>query len=194
MQLEKIRESFQKNGFSCTYFETKEEAVRYLAKETAGKSLSLGGSMTLLEMGAYEALAEHSEVSWHWKTEGVYKQDAEVYITSANALSETGEIINIDGACNRVAGSLYGAKECFVVCGVNKLAPDLTAAVSRARNVAAPKNAQRLGRKTPCADRGDRCYNCKSPERICRALVVLYGPPMRMERYEVILVGENLGY
>lgn len=193
MNLEKVMENFKRNGFSCVYFDTKEEASAYLLKETAGKSISFGGSLTLLDMGVYEEMEKQSEVSWHWKTQGVYKQDAEVYLTSANGLSETGEIVNIDGACNRVAGSLYGAQECFVVCGINKLAADLQAAIDRARNIASPKNAQRLGKKTPCAVNGDKCYDCKSPERICRALVVLYGPPMRMRRYELVLIGENLG-
>ena len=98
---------------------------------------------------------------------------ADVYVSSANALAESGEIINIDGRGNRVAGTLYGAERLYLVIGKNKLAPTFEDALWRARNIAAPKNAKRLGVKTPCAIRGDHCYDCSSPERICRGLVVL---------------------
>ena len=116
----------------------------------------------------------------------------QVYLTSVNGLAETGELINIDGAGNRVASTLYGHKKVYFLVGRNKLAPTYDEALWRARNIAAPKNAQRLQKKTPCAVKGDRCYNCKSPERICRGLVVLWGPMMGMEA-EVILVDEDLG-
>lgn len=117
---------------------------------------------------------------------------AQVYITSANGLAETGEIINIDGAGNRVASTLYGHRKVYFIIGRNKLAPTYDEALWRARNIAAPKNARRLDRKTPCAIKGDRCYDCKSPERICRGLVVLWGPMLGIDT-EVILVDEELG-
>ena len=118
--------------------------------------------------------------------------NTQVYVTSANGLAETGEIINIDGSGNRVASTLYGHKKVYFVIGRNKLAPTYEEALWRARNIASPKNAQRLGVKTPCAIQGDRCYDCKSPDRICRGLVVLWGPMIGMET-EVILVDEDLG-
>ena len=117
----------------------------------------------------------------------------DVYLTSANAVSAMGEIVNIDGTCNRVAGSLYGFDACYVVCGVNKLTPDLTSAMRRARTIAAPLNARRLGKRTPCAVDG-KCHDCRSPERICRAMAVLMAPPARMRHYEIVLIGEELGY
>ncbi len=85
-----------------------------------------------------------------------------MYITSVNGMAETGELINIDGNGNRVASSLYGHKKVWFIVGRNKLAPTYEEALWRTRNIAAPKNAQRLGRKTPCAVHGDRCYDCKS--------------------------------
>ena len=106
---------------------------------------------------------------------------------------ETGELINIDGNGNRVASSLYGHKKVWFIVGRNKLAPTYEEALWRARNIAAPKNAQRLGRKTPCAVHGDRCYDCKSPERICRGLVVLWEAVANMEM-EVVLIDQDLGY
>ena len=101
---------------------------------------------------------------------------------------------NIDGTGNRVASTIFGHEEVYFIVGVNKLAPDYDAALWRARNVASPKNARRLGKKTPCAVRGDKCYDCKSPERICRALVVLWERPTGIGRAEVVLVNEPLGY
>ena len=110
-----------------------------------------------------------------------------------NLLVETGEIVNIDGKCNRVAATLFGPKRCIFVCGVNNLRPDLQSAIERARNIAAPLNAKRLNKKTPCAVDG-RCHNCKSPERICRAMVIHMGVPSGFESCEVVLIGEKLGY
>ena len=110
-----------------------------------------------------------------------------------NGIAETGEIINIDGAGNRVASAIYGHKKVWIVAGKNKLAPTYDEALWRARNIAAPKNAQRLHAKTPCAVKADHCYDCKSPGRICRALTVLWGAMMGSDM-EVVLVNEDLGY
>lgn len=110
-----------------------------------------------------------------------------------HGIAETGEIINIDGAGNRVASAIYGHKKVWIVAGKNKLAPTYDEALWRARNIAAPKNAQRLRAKTPCAVRADHCYDCKSPGRICRALTVLWGAMMGSDM-EVVLVNEDLGY
>ena len=141
-------------------------------------------------------LPYHSEeIHWHWKG-GPAERDAaigaDVYLTSVNGLAETGELINIDGTGNRVAATLYGHKKIYFIIGRNKLAPTYDEALWRARNIASPKNAHRLQKKTPCAIKGDRCYDCKSPDRICRGLVVHWGPMMGMEM-EVILIDEDLG-
>ena len=160
-----------------------------------GDELCLIDKHAAHERQLYEKLAAHNEVHWHWVNGPAEREQAvgtEVYLTSVNGLAETGELINIDGAGNRVASTLYGHKKVYFLVGRNKLAPTYDEALWRARNIAAPKNAQRLQKKTPCAVKGDRCYNCKSPERICRGLVVLWGPMMGMEA-EVILVDEDLG-
>ena len=193
LNVDALTRAFTSRGFAFSYFPTANEAARYIASACAGKSVSLGGSMTFQEMGFPEAFADSTEVHWHWITKGEYYQTPDIYLTSANALSESGEAVNIDGTCNRVAGTLYGPKQCMFVCGINKLCPDLASAVERARNVAAPKNAQRLGTRTPCAADG-KCHDCKSPARICRALVVHMGAPKGFEKCEIVLVGESLGY
>lgn len=194
MDWDRIKKVFKQHGFSVQYFDTGEQAVAYLAGETAGKLVSFGGSKTLEALGAYEALSEKSEVKWHWKGDG-YCQTPDVYITSANAVSETGELVNIDGAGNRVSATLYGPKEVFFVCGINKFTPDLASAVARAQNIAAPKNAMRLQQKTACtAANGEKCYHCHAPHSICRAIVIHQGPMLSQQRCELVIIGEELGY
>ena len=156
--------------------------------------MGIGGSMTIQAMGLSERLSKHNEVIWHWEGGELRRAMlADVYLTSVNGLAETGEIVNIDGNCNRVAASMFGPKRVYYVVGINKIAPDFEKALWRARNVAAPKNAQRLGKKTPCAVKADRCYDCKSPERICRGLSVLWRKPTGFEQAEVVLIEEELG-
>ena len=146
-------------------------------------------------MGLYPKMAGHNQAVWHWDKAGLEQAAVtDVYICSVNGLAETGEIINIDGTGNRVASTLFGHKRVYLVAGKNKIAPDYDAALWRARNIASPKNAQRIGVQTPCAAKGDRCYDCKSPQRICRGLVVLWEKPKSIETMEIILVDEELGY
>jgi len=146
-------------------------------------------------MGLYPRLSAHNKVIWHWEGGSLAEAaTTDVYITSVNGLAETGEIINIDGNCNRVASYMYGHKKVYLVVGANKIAPDYDSALWRARNIAAPKNAQRLNRKTPCAVKADKCYNCSSPDRICQALTVLWGKPGMIDTMEILLIDESLGY
>ena len=190
-----VKKNLEARGFSVRTFATAAEAAAYLNEAIDGKTVGFGGSVTLQDMGLYELLGSHNEVHWHWvngQEERKTAMGTQVYLSSVNGLAETGELINIDGSGNRVASTLYGHEKVYLVIGRNKLAPTYDEALWRARNIAAPKNAQRLGRKTPCAVKGDRCYDCKSPDRICRGLVVLWGAMMGMET-EVILVDEDLG-
>ena len=190
-----LTKNLEERGFAVRTFATKEEAVGYLDREIDGVSVGFGGSMTVQEMGLYPRLAAHNSAVWHWDKAGLEQAAAtDVYISSVNGLAETGEIINIDGTGNRVASTLFGHKRVYFVVGKNKIAPDYDKALWRARNIAAPKNAQRIGVQTPCAVKGDRCYNCKSPQRICRGLVVLWEKPRAIETMEVILIDEELGY
>lgn len=192
----KLRANLEEHGFSTSYFETAQPAADYLDSQIDGTTVGFGGSMTAREMNLYERLGTHNKAIWHWQNGSLPQAaTADVYITSANGVAETGEIINIDGTCNRVSASMYGHKKVYFIIGVNKIAPDYDSALWRARNVAAPKNAQRLNKKTPCAVKGDKCYNCKSPERICRALVVLWEKPtVPGQEMEVVIVGQPLGY
>ena len=191
----KVEQALRQRGYTVRVFETGGAAADYLNSAIDGVSVGIGGSVTVQQLGLYDRLAEHNQVYWHWQggpEQRAKAAEADVYLTSANGLAETGEILNIDGAGNRVASTLYGHKKVYFVIGANKLAPTRDEALWRARNIAAPRNARRLGKKTPCAVKGDKCYDCKSPDRICRGLVELWGPMMGMET-EVILIGEDLG-
>ena len=197
----KVAENLKKLGYQVSVFDTKEQAADYLCGEIKDTTVGFGGSITLRDMGLYDRLQETNKVAWHmYPAEGQNKDElrmlarnTDVYLTSANGLAETGEIINIDGAGNRVSESIFGPKKVYFVIGKNKLAEDYDKALWRARNIAGPKNAQRLGRKTPCAAKGDRCYNCSSPDRICKVLSVFWGAPMGAN-CEVVLIKEDLGY
>ncbi|MDY3905897.1 MAG: lactate utilization protein [Lawsonibacter sp.] len=193
--LKKLSGTLEELGYTVRCFDTAAQAADYLDRQIDGRTVSFGGSVTLQEMGLYPRLSAHNQVVWHWEGGSLAEaMTTDVYISSVNGLAETGEIINIDGTCNRVASTLFGHQTVYLVVGRNKIAPDYESALWRARNIAAPKNAQRLKRKTPCAAKGDRCYNCKSPERICKALTVLWGKPGGVERMELILVDQELGY
>lgn len=197
MNFEKIKDNFSKNGFLVSCFETKEQASDYLNQEIDNTTVGFGGSVTLTEMGLTESLSTHNTVISHWinpSPETTKKaMSTDIYLTSANAVSENGEIVNIDGSGNRVASTLFGHKKVYIIIGKNKIEENLEKAIFRARNIAAPKNAQRLKRKTPCAVKGDKCYNCNSEERICCGLVVHYKKMQSCET-EIIIINENLGY
>ena len=193
--LGRTAEALRQRGFTVSVFETAEAAADYLDGAIDGRTVGFGGSMTLEAMDLWERLRTHNQVYSHLHgfPLGPEAAGAQVYVTSVNGLAETGEVINIDGIGNRVASTLYGHEKVYLVIGRNKLAPTYDEALWRARNIASPKNAQRLGRKTPCAVKGDRCYDCKSPQRICRGLVVLW-EAIRSCETEVVLVDEPLGY
>lgn len=191
----KVRANLERRGFQVSCFAAAQEAADYLTAKLEGKTIGYGGSMTLKQLGLMERLEGRAALLGHWS--GSTHQEAAaapIYLTSVNGLAETGELINIDGTGNRVASTIFGHKRVYFVVGRNKIAPDYDQALWRARNIAAPRNCQRLGLKTPCAVKADKCYNCSSPERSCRALVVLWEKPRNVERMEVILIDEELGY
>lgn len=199
MDLQTCKERLEANRFTVKVFETKAEAADYLDQSIDEKTVGMGGSMSLAELNTYERLSKHNTVYSHQSGGDPDEQrkqaaTADVYLLSANAIDgEKGQILNIDGVGNRVSASLYGHEKVVFVAGKNKVSPDFATAYDRLRNVVAPKNAQRLHRKTPCAEKADKCYDCSSPERICNGLVVLY-KCMRGMEMEVILVNEDLGY
>lgn len=196
-----LRKNLEHLGYTVREFSTAKEASLYLTEAIQNCHVGFGGSKTLEAMGLFDLLSEKNAVHWHWfpqnnlsRAETLKKvRDAEIYISSVNGIAESGEIINIDGTGNRVAAISHGHQKVYLVIGENKIAPTFEDALYRARNVAAPLNAQRLGVDTPCAIKGEKCYDCDRPHRICRNLSVLWHKPTGAE-YEIILIHENLGY
>ena len=196
MDLEKTMKNLEMRGFKVKYFETGKDAAAYVDGEIDGSTVGMGGSKTVEALGLFDMLSAHNDVAWHWRTPGrdtlLKALTADCYICSANAITEDGQLLNIDGTGNRISATTFGHKKVFIVAGTNKICPDFDSALSRARNVAAVKNAGRFDIKTPCKIDG-KCHDCRSPQRICKVLSVLWGPMGGMET-EIVLVGEELGY
>ncbi|WP_295750360.1 lactate utilization protein [uncultured Oscillibacter sp.] len=196
MNFDTVKQNLEERGYTVRVFSAGKEAADYLDAAIDGRSVGFGGSATLEALGLYERLSGHNQVVWHWKQEAGPARKAAmttgVYLTSVNALAETGELVNIDGTGNRAAATLFGHEKVYFLIGRNKLVPTYDQAVWRARNIAAPQRARQLGMRTPCATHCDRCYDCRSPERICRGLVTLWEPMMGMKA-EVLLIDEDLG-
>lgn len=197
MNIEKTIKNLKLRGFQVTHFATGKEAADYLCGAINGTAVGIGGSKTVDDLGLYDRLCENNEVFWHWKSSDAKTtrekaNAAPVYLTSANAISEAGEILNIDGTGNRLAAQVYGSKKVYIIAGTNKICPDFESALYRARNIAAVKNCARFNNNNPCKLDG-KCHDCRMPTRICNALLVLWGPMSGMQT-EVVLIDEELGF
>ena len=200
MDISKLKQAFESKGYVFRYFDTSSECCEWLDSQIDGKTVGFGDSQTLFDMGLHEKLSLHNTVysPMHPEAgEDFYSaakkcMDTQVYLVSVNGAAETGEMVNIDGFGNRVSSSLYCHDKIYFVFGVNKIMPTLQEAIDRARNIAAPKNAKRLHKNTPCAVKGDRCYNCSSPDRICNAMLVHLHKQSKAD-IEVIVIGESAG-
>ena len=195
MNVEKAIRNLELRGFGVKHFASAQEAADYLTGAIKNCSVGIGGSQTIDALGIYDTLTESCEVYWHWKTPGVQTQAAstDVYLSSANAITADGQILNIDGRGNRLAAMVYGiGKTVYIVAGTNKICPDFDSALSRARNTAAVQNMQRFDGDQPCHTAG-RCLDCRSKSRGCNALLVLWGQMMDMAKVEVVLIDEPLG-
>lgn len=201
MNIEKTITALKRNNYEVSFFKTAEDAAQYLDSSLNDKYIGFGDSDTMLQMSLFDRFASHNKVvdPKHWVSGKTFGDTAieclttDIFLTSVNALSESGEFVNIDGTGNRVAGSLFGHKKVYFVVSTNKITQTLEDAIWRARNIAAPRNAMRLGLRTPCAIKGDHCYNCSSPDRICNGLVIYYKKMHNMDM-EVVLIDEELGF
>lgn len=189
------------NGFKVEYFEDVTMAKKDIVnKIQVDDTIGIGGSMTIFNMGLYEELLEKNiKVYWHWKVADKYKDSvrkeaslASTYLTSANAITEDGLLVNMDGVGNRVASMFYGHEKVYVIAGTNKVCKNYEAAIERIRNVAAPKNAKRLNLETPCV-KGGKCLDCNTSSRICNVEVILRRVPSGGD-ITVFLIDEELGY
>ena len=205
IDIEKTIKALERNKFVVHYFETGAEAVAYLKNRIRNKCVAIGDSHTLLEIGVHDALSEVNEditdiqrplPGESFRDTALRTMGRDVFLTSVNALSQTGEMVNIDGTGNRVAASLFGSQEVFFVLGINKITPDLASAIYRARNVATPLNSKKNKKSSlnPCAILDEKCYDCGSPDRICNALTIYYKKMRNMQTMEIIIINESLGF
>lgn len=196
---QKVIKGLESRNMTGYYAANKEEALaKALDIIPNGASVTMGGALSAKEIGLVDAL-KTGDYNFIDRAEFEDKRaamlaayDADVFLSSVNAMTEDGELVNIDGNANRVSAIAQGPKKVVFIVGMNKVCDDLDGAMKRARNVAAPINAQRFGLSTPCAKTGS-CMNCKSPDTICCQFLIT-----RFSKHEgrihVILVNDNLGF
>jgi hypothetical protein len=191
------------HGFKAIYAKTKEEAAQEIWKHITPKQrIGVGGSLSIRELGIFEKLeAQGYTIYDHWKP-GLSKENTleirksqmtcDLFLSSSNAVTLNGELVNIDGIGNRVNSINFGPGKVILVAGYNKIVEDVQEGIKRIKNIAAPLNARRLNIDVPCAKVG-KCVDCNSSNRICRVLVILERKPSLTDIF-VILVGEELGF
>lgn len=196
---EKVIAGLKSRNMTGYYAETKEDALKQaLSLIPEGSTIGMGGCMSAIEIGLTDALKSGN---YHFidrdrmedkRAAMLQTYNADFFLTSANAMTEDGVMINVDGNSNRVSAIAQGPKKVICIVSMNKICPDPDSAMKRARGVAAPTNAQRFGLSTPCSKTGS-CMNCKSPDTICcQILITRYS--RHKDRIHVILVGEPVGY
>jgi hypothetical protein len=201
--LNEVVKALRKRDFDAEYFSDVTEVRKALLETIPEKAtVGIGGSVTIRELGIIEKLEERgNEVTHHWKPEATKEKNrairklegtADYYLTSANAITEYGDIINIDGIGNRVAHMIYGPENVIIVAGYNKIVSDIDSGIKRSREIAGVINAKRVGAKTPCAETG-KCVDCNAPGRICRVTTIMHYRPWQTS-IEVMLVNDKLGY
>ena len=200
---ERCVKNLNKHGFDAHFVPTAEAARQTILSMAEGHdTFGFGGSDTTRSLGILDALKDQGKTVFDHLEEGLAFEDAlsnrkaqmscDCFFCSANAISLTGEIVNVDGIGNRTNAMTFGPEKVIVVAGMNKVTQDLESAVDRVHEVAAPMRAKSLGMETPCAETGI-CNDCNVPMRICRITLVLHRKPMLTDM-SVVLVNEALGY
>lgn len=199
----KAVERLEAHDFKAVYVKSKAEAVEEILKHPVPNAkIGTGGSVTIRELGILDPLKNRGHFLYdHWAP-GLTKEESlktrklqmtsDLFLSSVNAVTLTGELVNIDGIGNRVNATNFGPGKVILVAGYNKIVEDVQEAIERIKNVAAPINARRLHIDVPCAKLG-KCVDCNSPNRICRVIVIHERKPTLTDML-VILVGEELGY
>ncbi len=196
---QKVIKGLESRNMTGYYAATKEDALKMaLALIPEQSTICMGGSMSANEIGLVEAVKKgnYNYIDRYAAEDRAAAErlsyTADIYLASANAITEDGVMINIDGNANRVSAIAYGPNKVIFIVGMNKVCSDVDGAMKRARNVAAPANAQRFGLNTPCCKTGS-CMDCKSPDTICcQFLITRYSK--HPGRIHVILVNEDLGF
>ena len=198
-------EALKRRDFNAHYVETQDKAREMILKEVPpGATVGVGGSVTIRGLKVLEALkARGHKIFDHWEVPRDPRdesfivrraqQTSDVFLASTNAITLEGQLVNIDGAGNRVNALAFGPKKAIVVVGINKIAANLDSALRRIKEVAVPLNCRRLNISPPCIQAG-KCVDCRVPQRTCRITTIIEWKPPFFSDYLVIIVGENLGY
>ncbi|MEO0124323.1 MAG: lactate utilization protein [candidate division WOR-3 bacterium] len=199
----RVVDALKKRDFNAEYFPSIENMNEYILKSIpTDASIGIGGSMTIRELGIIERLEQRgNKVIHHWQKGLTEETDKEVrkkemladyYLTSANAITKNGDIINIDGIGNRIAAMIYGPDNVYIIAGYNKIVPSIHDGIKRSKEIAAVMNAKRVSAKTPCVNTGI-CIDCNVKGRICRVISIIQFRPWQTN-ITVLLVNENLGF
>ncbi|QZY54182.1 lactate utilization protein [Crassaminicella profunda] len=196
-----VMKNLKRNGFNVEYFENCTVAKKALLDAiNLDEDVGIGGSKTIYDMGMHKDLMKRgNEVYWHWLVDQEKKDEERfkashtpVYLSSSNAVTEDGKLVNIDGLGNRVASMIYGHDRVYIIVGVNKIAKDANKAIERIKKEACPKNAERLNLETPCRYTKE-CNDCRSKDRMCNITVIIDHKPMKTD-INVFLINEDLGF
>lgn len=194
--------NLNKRNFCASIYPNEKNAIEYILQIIpANASIGFGGSVTVQQIGLINKLKDRGNILYHrdynteFSKEELYQKmhTADWYIASANAITKTGEIINIDGRGNRIGEMVNGPKNILVVAGSNKIVSTIEDGIYRTRNVASPKNCVRLSKRTPCAVTG-KCHYCNTEDTICNATVIHHHKMFGQENFYVVIIDKELGY
>lgn len=195
--------ALQKNNFSATYVQNKEEAIKeILSLIPAQDTVGIGGSWTIQELGLVEKIEAQGNTLFNHNRPGLSKEESlairrqeltsDTFITSSNAITLDGKLVNVDGSGNRVAAMIFGPKKVIVIAGINKIVASVEEAERRIEVHAAPPNCKRLNLPNPCVKTGV-CMDCQLPTRICNITTILRKKPPTLAMH-VVIIGEDLGF
>ena len=201
MQLESVVHALNQRRFLAKAFSTAEEAKTEMLRIIGNGSVGIGGSKTINDTGIYQDLLNHgNQVFCHTFVPKEEKQaarraalNADVYLCSANAVTENGILLNIDGTGNRVAGTIFGPSTVILLVGRNKLVSTVEEGIERTKRENCPNNARRLGVNTPCAATG-KCMDCTGTGRMCNVTILHEYPTRNVTHFYVFLVDQDLGW
>lgn len=200
---ERVVAALSKNNFKATYVATREEALKQILEMIpTDATVGIGGSWTIKQLGLDNLLEDRGNTVYNHNKPGLtpdvvlqlrHKQLAcDVFLSSANAVTLDGKLVNTDGAGNRVAAMIFGPKKVIIIAGANKIVRDVAEAENRIKLHAAPVNSKRIGTENPCTKTG-QCMDCSSPKRICNVTTVMHKKPGPTD-ISVFIVGEELGF
>ena len=202
-KLDQVVRALETRDFEALWVPDKAKAREIILERiNPGDRVGVGGSITIRELDVLDTLKEKGHTVYdHWIPDAPKEEitkirklqmQSDIFLSGINALVTDGRIVNIDGIGNRVTSMIFGPDRVILVAGINKIVETLDAAFYRIKNVASPPNARRLSIPTPCAKTG-KCMDCRSPQRICRAVTILEWRPM-LTKTLVIIVNESLGF